>query len=223
MYDIERKILALNNPHISLDPVGIVIHETANNNDTALDEYNYFNRNNVGASAHAFIDWVRIINTIDWHEIAYHAGHTANHMYIGIELCHTTDLWRFNEIWQRATWLCALLCCKALHIRTVSKLNILSHADISNTYYETDHQDPIEYFKSFNKTMDDFRRDVQSMINEMTTPPPSPIPDIPQYKVDGVKYLYKAGYTKELHNPTESVDMGLLGAILLQRDSKQNK
>jgi peptidoglycan hydrolase-like protein with peptidoglycan-binding domain len=42
--------------------------------------------------------------------------------------------------------------------------NLMSHAEVSNKWHETDHQDPISYFKEYGETVDDFRAAVQQKI-----------------------------------------------------------
>ena len=219
MYDITLAIISSNNPHTPLIPKGIVIHETACNGDTAAGEQHYFDSNNVQASAHAFIDWNSIIQCIQWYNVSWHAGATANNRFIGIELCHTDDQARFNEIWKRGVWLCAYLFVNVLNMRIVTPDNLMSHAEVSDRWHETDHQDPVSYFGNHGKSVDNFRRDVQVMITEITKPQET-TPEAEQWKKDGAQWLKDNDYTKELHNPLESIDIGLLGAMLKNKGGK---
>lgn len=43
--------------------------------------------------------------------------------------------------------------------------------------------------------------------------------NMPQWKINGAKYLHDAGYTQDLHDPLEIVDIGLLGTVMWNRDS----
>jgi hypothetical protein len=43
----------------------------------------------------------------------------------------------------------------------------MSHAEVSNKWHETDHQDPIAFFNEYGKTVDQFRNEVQAQINIM--------------------------------------------------------
>ena len=43
----------------------------------------------------------------------------------------------------------------------------MSHAEVSDKWKETDHQDPISYLFKFGKTVDGFRLDVQKEINKI--------------------------------------------------------
>lgn len=47
----------------------------------------------------------------------------------------------------------------------VTKDNLLSHAEISAKWHETNNTDPVTYFCKYEKTVDNFREDVQGRIN----------------------------------------------------------
>jgi N-acetylmuramoyl-L-alanine amidase CwlA len=168
-YLISQQYIKKNRPGLSLLSEGVVIHETANPGATDEMHRDYFDKNDVKASAHAFVDWDSITNTIPWNEISWHAGRTANFKYWGIEMCNTPDPLKFNEVWKRSVWLVAHL------FRNVSKpaifvvtpQNLRAHAETSAQWGETNHTDPIDYFAKFGKTMADFRNDVQKKIDEM--------------------------------------------------------
>lgn len=75
----------------------IVIHYTANNGDTAVNNGNYFKNNFIGASAHFFVDSNRVVNSVPVNYEAWHCGYDLGGRYyhpacrnwnsIGIELC----------------------------------------------------------------------------------------------------------------------------------------
>jgi N-acetylmuramoyl-L-alanine amidase CwlA len=167
-YEIIKKIIEFNNPNIGLNPIGGVVHNTANLNDSAEMEYNYFNSADRSASAHAFVDDKTIIQTIDWNCKAWHAGQTANRMYWGIEMCTTKDPIKFNEIWKRVVWLYSYLFLKVANppIYFINKTNLRSHREVSDQWKETDHTDPDAYFEQFGVNMDMLRDAVQLCINK---------------------------------------------------------
>ena len=170
-YPITRKYISKNRSYLTFQPKGGVIHETANPGDSDEMEQEYFDSGDRQASAHAFIDADSITQTIPWDEVAWHAGRTANRQFWGIELCNTTNAERFKQIWDRGTWLYAYLftriCIPPIH--TVTRQNLMSHAEVSVAWRETDHMDPISYFLRFGKTVDDFRTDVQAKITQMVS------------------------------------------------------
>ena len=162
-------ITSSSRPRTPLKPIGLVLHDTATLGATAQNEHDYFQNHAPRASAHAFVDWNEIHQLIPWNEVAWHAGPTANHSRIGIELCvpKTKDQDKFNKVWNNAVWMFAFLMVNVLKENMVTKENLMSHAEVSNKWKETTHQDPIEYFKQYGKTVDDFRTAVQVKICEI--------------------------------------------------------
>lgn len=72
----------------------IVVHYTAGNGDTARDNGIYFQRNEVGASAHWFVDETTALASVPEQFVAWHCGGAAyvhpecrNSNSIGVELC----------------------------------------------------------------------------------------------------------------------------------------
>ena len=76
----------------------IVVHYTAGDGDTARDNGIYFQRNEVGASAHWFVDETMAVASVPEQFIAWHCGGAAyvhpecrNSNSIGVELCSRRD------------------------------------------------------------------------------------------------------------------------------------
>jgi|GEM_PF-1875156 len=155
-YEIKQKyITGTNRPGKLLQPQGIVIHSTATPGAPAINIRDYFqNHPEAKASAHTAIDWTTIIEIIPDNENAWHAGPTANRLFIGIELCEPKeyDPAKFADVWNRAVWYAAQKCKKFGW--TVAYIR--SHDQISKQYKETDHTDPIGYFSRYGKTWADF-------------------------------------------------------------------
>lgn len=208
MYQITEKFISLNRSKKSFTPIGIVIHETANPNDSADMEFRYFNSGDRQASAHAFIDSGNIIQTIPWLEVGWHAGKTANSKFIGIEMCHTTNSDKFKMIWDRTVWLFAYLFVNVIKCNTITKDNLMSHAEVSNLWKETDHLDPVDYFATFGKTVDTFRQEVQIMINQMT------VPKYPQWQLDCVQYLTDKKFILSEHAPDENLTLQIFSQMM---------
>lgn len=166
-YEIVYRPLSYNNPGTPMESiVGGVAHDTECPGDTDTSEYNYFNETKRGASAHAFVDWDSITQCIPWTNVAWHAGPSANKNRIGVEMCYTNDLGKFAEIWKRTTWLWAYLFVNVIK-KPLNSETLMSHAEVSERWKETDHTDPIAYFAKFGKTMGDFRHDIQVQIDLM--------------------------------------------------------
>jgi N-acetylmuramoyl-L-alanine amidase len=152
-YAILEKLIRYNRPQEPLKPEGFVIHSTATPGATAQNEYNYFNSANRGASAHYFLDWIEIIRTIPESEISWHAGFTANHRFLSVEMCepYGTDSQKFEEVWKRTVWLVADACIRY----GWSTENIWSHRKVSESFGDTDHGDPIGYLTRHGRTWED--------------------------------------------------------------------
>lgn len=166
--DYQVKLISKNRPGTELHAVGVVLHETATPGATAENEYQYFNRSHVKASAHAFVDDRAAIQTIPYDEMAWHAGQTANSRYIGIEMCRPAyyDPVYFKKVYQNTVELIADLFLNFIGVLLITENNLMSHAEVSVKWKETDHTDPNAYFMEYGKSMDIFRRDVQDRIDE---------------------------------------------------------
>ena len=72
----------------------IVVHYTAGRNDTAENNGTYFAREQVGASAHYFVDETTVVRSVPEDYVAYHCGGNfyyhdkcRNSNSIGVEIC----------------------------------------------------------------------------------------------------------------------------------------
>lgn len=168
-YPIVKNPITRNFENTTLNADGMVVHETATPGATALNIRNAFQRSTREASAHYAVDWDTIIEIVPPDKIAWHACYTANHRFIGIELCHprTHDEQQFNTIWARGIWLFAYLFVNLLNITAITKDNLMSHAEVSEKWHETTHVDPVSYFAEYGRTVDQFRAEVQQSINSL--------------------------------------------------------
>lgn len=174
--EVQQQYIHNNRSYQALNPIGLTIHDTDNEGATAQNNRDYFNRVYVGASAHYFVDWNNIIQTVPNSEKAWHAGPTANRRYLSIEMCeprnHNQE--QFNTMYQNTVELAADLCKQY----NWNASNINSHAWCSATFRETDHEDPIEFLKDYGKSWDILLNDIQRAINGQTvTIPSTPAPD----------------------------------------------
>ncbi len=157
MFEVKKNYLSYNRPGTALNAEGAVCHSTATPGATDENEFTYYNGGNRRASAHTFIDWDSITETIPWTERANHAMPAANSRYIGVELCEPRDddpdrFRKFAEVWKRASWYFADMFVK----KGWSTDQLHSHKWVSETYKQSDHTDPYEYFQKYGKTFADF-------------------------------------------------------------------
>ncbi len=209
-YEIIENYIEKNRSYQLLSPIGLLCHETATPNATDENEQKYFNNNEVKASVHAFIDYDSITQTMPWNEVCWGAGYTANHRFIQVELCNFDEDDKFSEVWNRGVWLFAWLFINILGIDTVTSANLISHAEASAKWGETDHSDPVQYFAEHNKTFDDFRAAVQQEINNQQG-----MNEVPEWMKAIMDSAKAAGLITEDHNPTDSATKWFVLAIAL--------
>jgi N-acetylmuramoyl-L-alanine amidase CwlA len=164
-YPITQDFLpaGLNHSGATLEPVGLTIHETATPGATARNERDYFHSGDRSASAHYFVDDIAIIQLLPENLQAWHAGPTANKRYLSIEICHFADPDKFRKTWNRAVWLAADICLRhGLDPEILEQMN--THAWVSKQWGETDHTDPIGYFRDHGKLWADFVNDVKLLM-----------------------------------------------------------
>lgn len=155
-YPIRPAHIQHNRPATPLAVQGVVAHDTENNEATAQANRDYFNRAGVDASAHLIVDWNEIIECIPWErgeaEQAWHAGPTANSMYVGIELCTTKDPDKFAASFGRYLYAIARVL-DEYGLKTGPGL--WSHKGVAEKWHETNHTDPYGYLQRHGKTWQD--------------------------------------------------------------------
>lgn len=167
-YPVVEQLLENNRSFQELRPQGLVIHSTDTPGATAQNEFNYFNGGYRGASAHYFVDWTQIIRTIPETEVAYHAGSTANHKFLSVEICepYATKASLFEEAWKRTVWLAADVC---VRYGWAVDTHLFSHQDISNMYQETNHTDPMGYLARYGRTWSELLAAIGREINNLNS------------------------------------------------------
>ena len=163
----------------------IVAHDTGNDNSTAMQNVNYFinSANEMSASAHTFIDDKDIIECVPLDEKAWHVryitttdnamfGVDANDYAIGVELCY------FSKDKERSL--------KAYnnYVEYIAEKTITYNLNPKNKivgHYTLDpggKTDPINAFKTFNKTWEDFIKDLSEARIRLSEPVKQPEPVI---------------------------------------------
>ena len=160
---VSQQYIHCNRSHQYLQPRGLVIHDTDCPNGSAQNNHDYFNRTYAGASAHYFVGWDKTIQAIPESEVAWHAGYTANHRFLSIEMCEprSGNYAQFNKVYWDTVDLAANICKRY----GWSTNQVFSHKYCSNTWHQTDHQDPYAFLQKFGKSWDGLMRDIQAKIN----------------------------------------------------------
>jgi len=154
-----------NRPGTPFAPAGIVLHSTDTPSATASRIRDFFNSHPEDqASAHACVDWTQAVTMIPWQpgkaEIAWHAGPTANHRFLGIEWCETDDPALFAQGY--ANYVAAVRAVLDLYQWPVDDAHVWSHDRISSTFHETTHVDPTPYLTKHGKTWDQLMTDISA-------------------------------------------------------------
>lgn len=138
-------------------PLGLVQHSTATSGATAADIARYFHSPR-DASCHLIVDWTEAVKIIPLSEIAWHAGYTANHRYLGVELCETPLKEQFDqsiqnlldvleEIFRAYAW-------PTDYADPANEAHhFFSHNQTSLLFHETSHTDPTGYFAGHGYSM----------------------------------------------------------------------
>lgn len=160
-------------------PQGIMVHSTGANNPN-LKRYvqpddgelgknknaNDWNRSGVGKCAHAFIGKkadgrVATYQTLPWHYRAWHCGASGNSTHISFEVCEDglTDAGYFDMAYKEAVELTAHLC-TLYDLDPLADGVVIDHNEGHLRGIASAHTDWTHWLTRFNKTMDDFRKDV---------------------------------------------------------------
>lgn len=137
-------------------PEGVVVHETADNNATAENEYSFFNNNwsTVQTYVHAVADDNEIINMHNTDYAVWGAGPTANAKFIQIELCRTHSGDAFaRSIANDAYYVASKLL--QYNLPDTPGVTVMSHHQTSLKWHETTHVDPDTYFPMWGYSMNE--------------------------------------------------------------------
>jgi len=144
---------------------GVVMHQTANTNDTATSERAYEVAHWQDAFVHEFIDPGEIVQVANPNYIAYGAGAKANPRFIHLELCSAQTKAEFERSYDAWCYRAAYyLSARQLGV-TVAKADgsgtLWAHADVTRYLGGTTHTDPIAYLAKWGKTWSDVVARVQ--------------------------------------------------------------
>lgn len=141
-------------------PTWVVVHSSGNPNAGIDSEIAYMARNQDYAFTQAWAGHNKIVEIANTDYPAWGAGRTANKYAVHIEVTEDkrlTKTQKLQAIDREAFWV-AVQC--AYYGITLNK--VYSHADISRMYpQDTNHTDPIVFFKSVGVSWSDFKAQVK--------------------------------------------------------------
>ena len=164
----------------SLSVRGIMLHSVGCAQPSAMKFITTWNQPGVKKCTHGFIDGNTgaVYQTLPWNLSGWHAGGSANHTHIGVEMCEPSTI-RYTtgasfvdldpsstksvveRTYSSAVLLFAQLCQK-FSLNPLSDGVILSHKEGHHRGIASNHGDPEHLWDSIGLTMDGFRRAVQS-------------------------------------------------------------
>lgn len=154
---------------------------------------------------HAFVGkladgTVAAVQTLPWDSFLWGCGSgkngSYNNTYIQFEICEdTTDPAYTQQSYREAVELCAYLC-DEFNIRVS---NIVGHYEAHEQGYASAHADPAHWWVLFGRDMNEFRRDVQSVLNgydieEVDTVRYNKLAEVPEWAQATVKKLMDKGF-----------------------------
>lgn len=205
-YEIEQRYITnrLARSQEKLDsgePDFFVGHETANNTATADGHYLYFQNITFQASAHTFIDAIKILEIIPLDEKSWHVqyqktidnalyGDDANDVGIGVELCRTG---KFSEAYDRYVWYFAYLCQK---FNKNPKNHIVAHSLLDPQR----RSDPQSWLAPHGVSWSEFINDVQHYFDNWhgETKNVEPKPDVKVKAVEVRNYLMRGDHGEDV-------------------------
>ena len=141
-------------------PTWVVVHSSGNPNASLESEIAYMARNQDNAFTQAWCGHNKIIEIANTDYRCWGAGRTANKYAVQIEVTEDkrlTKAQKLQAIDREAFWV-AVQC--AYYGIPLNK--VYSHADISRMYpQDTDHTDPIAFFKSVGVSWSEFKAQVK--------------------------------------------------------------
>lgn len=118
----------------------VVIHFTGNDDDTAIGNAKYFNREDVDVSAHFFVDETRIYQSVELRDTAWHCGTKKKYYHdkcrnansFGIEMTTAGKYKVSDKTIENTAYLCAHLC-EMLNIKSYEvDTYVLRHYDVTH-------------------------------------------------------------------------------------------
>ena len=169
-----------------LTPKGVMVHSTATPGVMAQQFRDRWDKPNVGASVHAFLDDKEVVQCLPWDKKAGHCGGAANNTHIAFEICEPAGFKYsggstmtgydveaqtpyFSAIWANAVELTATLC-KQYGLDPMADGVVICHSEGYTRGVASNHADVMHWFPKHGKNMDDFRKAVKEKMSAQEKP-----------------------------------------------------
>lgn len=171
-----------NQGHGACSPSYLFIHETANPGASAFNHSELYGRGWKFAVQYV-CDWTGdVYHCVPDNRLAYGVGN-GNRYGVNLEICHATNAADFKKVWDTAIEFTAWY----LKTRGWSINNLMSHDECRIKWGGTDHTDPVDYFKKYGKTFQDFKNEVKAKMDTKAGPK-----QVPGNPVNNAGLYYRA-------------------------------
>jgi len=152
--------------------IGVVIHDTGNDQSTLDGEVNFMYNHWQNAFVHAYVNGNQIRQTAPADYLAWGAGAISNAYHYHIELVHEHSYEGFAKSVNNDAYLTAYILKRhglkpQLADTHNGKGTIISHNGVSKYYGGTDHTDPIAYFNRYGYSMTQYTDLVKYHYNKL--------------------------------------------------------
>lgn len=153
--------------------IGVVIHDTGNDQSTLDGEVNFMYNHWQNAFVHAYVDGHQIRQTAPADYLAWGCGSVGNPFFYQIEMVHAHSLDEFAKAVNNDAYLTAYIL-KRHNLKPQlanthgGKGTIISHNGVSKYYGGTDHTDPVGYFQRYGYNMTQYTELVKHYYNQLS-------------------------------------------------------
>lgn len=142
---------------------------------------NSWNRSDLTACVHGFIGRLKdgsvaTVQTLPWNHRGWHSGRgtkgSANDTHISFEICEDGlhDKTYFDAVYKEAVELTAMLC-KEYNLNPLADGVVICHSEGYKRGVASNHGDVMHWFPKHGASMDKFRKDVKTKMDEPTGKP----------------------------------------------------
>lgn len=184
----------VNRGHGYASPSYLAIHETSNPGASAANHVRLYGSGTWQYAVQYVCDWTgTVYHCVPDDRKAWAVGN-GNSRCVNLEICHATN----GDDFERAYGTAVEFAAWYLGKRGWGMDRLISHDDARRMWGGTDHTDPIDYFREYGKSWQQFCSDVQDALGGTYTAKRAPVDDSTQQRPDGL--LRKGDSNSAVHN-----------------------
>ena len=172
----------VNRGHGYASPSYLAIHETSNPGASAANHVRLYSSGTWQYAVQYVCDWTgTVYHCVPDDRKAWAVGN-GNSRCVNLEICHATN----GDDFERAYGTAVEFAAWYLGKRGWGMDRLISHDDARRMWGGTDHTDPIDYFRQYGKSWQQFCSDVQDALGGAYTVKRVPVDDSTQQRPDGL-------------------------------------